>query len=141
MRQLNISFNAYSPVAGGFLTKSREQIDSGAGRFKKGTFLGDMYLAMYGKPSFYEALDEWQDVASSEGCSRSALAYRWVRFNSALQDGDGIIIGASSVAQLKETIDALNSGPLSANAAKRIENIWAKIAKDAPTDNFSAMKG
>ena len=37
---------AYSPLAGGFLTKTKEDIEAGAGRFNKEA-LGGMYAEMY----------------------------------------------------------------------------------------------
>jgi aflatoxin B1 aldehyde reductase len=33
LRRLKIAFYAYSPLAGGFLTKTKEQVKQGAGRF------------------------------------------------------------------------------------------------------------
>lgn len=138
LRKLGISFYAYSPLAGGFLTKNKEQIAEGAGRFKRGEFIGDMYSEMYAKDSFLEALSEWADIAKEEGVTRADLAYRWMRYSSPLkhEQGDGIIIGASSVDQLKETLSSINGGPLSDKAVKRIDEVWKKIAKDAPLDNY-----
>ena len=46
LRKLGISFYAYSPLAGGFLTKTKEDIEAGAGRFNKEA-LGGMYAEMY----------------------------------------------------------------------------------------------
>lgn len=42
LRKLGISFYAYSPLAGGFLVKTKEQIQEGAGRFNDQA-LGGMY--------------------------------------------------------------------------------------------------
>ncbi|CAK3997299.1 Hypothetical predicted protein [Lecanosticta acicola] len=138
LRKLGIAFYAYSPLAGGFLTKSKEQIAQGAGRFQRGTFIGDMYTDMYAKDSFLEALSDWADIAKEENVTRADLAYRWMRYNSPLkyEHGDAIIIGASSIDQLEETLGSINGGPLSDKAVKRIDEVWEKIAKDAPLDNF-----
>lgn len=43
LRKLGMSFYAYSPLAGGFLTKTRADIEQGAGRFNKEA-LGGLYL-------------------------------------------------------------------------------------------------
>jgi aflatoxin B1 aldehyde reductase len=40
LRKLGIAFYAYSPIAGGFLTKTKQQIEEGAGRFNKGHPIG-----------------------------------------------------------------------------------------------------
>lgn len=138
LRKLGISFYAYSPVAGGFLTKTREQVESGHGRFDPKAMAGEMYKRLYAKPTLLDALDEWGQIANDEGITRAALAYRWVKYNSPLkpEHGDAIIIGASSVEQLEETLDALTKGPLSAQAVQRIEAIWEKVEAEAPLDNM-----
>ena len=44
LRKLGISFYAYSPIAGGFLVKTKQQVLDGAGRFDTSTPIGQMYL-------------------------------------------------------------------------------------------------
>jgi len=138
LRKLGIAFYAYSPIAGGFLTKTKQQVLEGAGRFDTSKPVGSMYSTMYAKPSYLEALAQWEKIASDEGCSRADLAYRWVRYNSPLkvEQGDAIIIGASRLEQLKETLDSINGGPLSDNAVKRIDEMWKTIEHEAPLDNY-----
>lgn len=140
LRKLNISFYAYSPLAGGFLTKTPEQIKEGAGRFSEQA-LGGMYRSMYNKESYLKALGQWEEVANEEGVSRAELAYRWVAYNSPLkkEQGDGIIIGASRHEQLEQTLQGLAKGKLSDKAAKRIDEIWEGIKHEAPLDNFEAF--
>lgn len=93
---------------------------------------------MYNKPSYLEALAQWESIAKDEGISRAELAYRWVTYNSPLdrEHGDGIIIGARNLEQLEETLKSVNSGPLSENAVKRIDEVWNTIKHEAPLDNF-----
>lgn len=139
LRKLGISFYAYSPMAGGFLAKTKQQLlEGGEGRWEKGTVLGDMYRRLYNKPALLETLDEWESIAKEEGVSKAALAYRWVKYNSALkpEHGDAIIIGASKVGQLKETLTDINAGPLSDQAVRRIDEIWKTIEHEAPLDNY-----
>src|ERR1700733_12647281 len=91
LRRLKIAFYAYSPLAGGFLTKTKEQIKQGAGRF--GGAYGGVDLYMYVKPAYLAALSEWEVIAKEVGCSKADLACRWVSYNSPLkpEQGDGII--------------------------------------------------
>ena len=42
LRKLNMAFYAYSPIAGGFLTKTKQQIEEGVSRFSPDA-LGGMY--------------------------------------------------------------------------------------------------
>lgn len=138
LRKLGMSFYAYSPLAGGFLTKTKEQIQEGAGRFNKDTPIGSMYAGMYAKPAYLEALAKWDAIAKDEGCSKADLAYRWMRYNSPLkkEQGDAIIVGASRLEQLKETLDSINGGPLSDKAVKAIDDVWKTIEHEAPLDNY-----
>ena len=96
LRKLNMAFYVYSPLAGGLLTKTKEQLIQGnkdAGRFSKEHRLGSLYGGMYNKPSYHKALDMWQDAANAAGCSKAELAYRWVGFDSMLDPkyGDAVI--------------------------------------------------
>jgi len=139
LRKLGIAFYAYSPLAGGFLTKSKQQIQEGAGRFNNpDNAISNMYTTMYAKPSYIEALKQWNVVAKEEGVSRAELAYRWVRYNSplAVDQENAIIVGASSVEQLQDTLGWINNGPLSESTVEKIDQIWETIKHEAPLDNI-----
>lgn len=120
------------------MTKTKQEILDGKGRFDPNNFLGQMYSSMYAKPSYLEALGQWEQIAKDEGISRAELAYRWVTYNSPLKKeyGDGIIIGARNLDQLQETLTSVNNGTLSKNAVKRIDEVWKTIEHEAPLDNF-----
>jgi aflatoxin B1 aldehyde reductase len=141
LRKLNMAFYAYSPLAGGFLVKTKEQIIEGskdAGRFAQGHALAEQYGSLYSKPSYHKALDLWAECAQAAGCSKGELAYRWVTFDSPLDPkyGDAIIFGCSKLTQVKETQKWLKSGSVGEDAKARIDEIWKTIEKDAPVDNY-----
>jgi aflatoxin B1 aldehyde reductase len=75
LKKLGISFYAYSPIAGGFLTKTRQQFEEqrDIGRFAK----MQQYKTLYLKESYLDALGEWERMAKEEGCAPAELAYRW----------------------------------------------------------------
>lgn len=142
LRKLNIAFYVYSPIAGGLLTKTKEQIIAGskdAGRFGKGHWLGSLYADLYNKPSYHKALDLWGVAAQAAGCSKAELAYRWVAFDSPLDPkyGDAVIFGASKLSQVKETLAWLNKGSVGEEAKTEIDEIWKVIENDAPLDNYN----
>lgn len=140
LRKLGFAFYAYSPIAGGFLTKTTEQLDAGAGRFNEQA-IGGMYNKLYNKPALREALSEWNQIADAEGISKAELAYRWVAYNSQLKEelGDAVIFGASSLTQVGQTVEYLRKGKLSEEAAKRVEGLWEKIKHESPLDNFEVF--
>ncbi|KAI8293021.1 Oxidoreductase sirO [Colletotrichum sp. SAR 10_98] len=135
LRKLGISFYAYSPTAGGFLAKTKQQIVDGAGRFgKEGGAQGFFYNEMYNKPSMLDALAAWNEIAQDAGVSGYDLATRWVAFSSSLgpAHGDGIVMGASSVPQLGDNLAGLEKGPLPAEIVSRIDMIWDNVSHEAP---------
>ncbi|KAG9579372.1 Aldo/keto reductase, partial [Aureobasidium melanogenum] len=144
LRKLGISFYAYSPLAGGFLTKTKQEVLDGKGRFGL-EMIGAIYTNMYARPQLLDSLVEWEKIASEAGVSRAELAYRWVKYNSALkpEHGDGIIVGASSLKQLEQTLEGLSHGPLPAEVVAKIDGIWETIKEAAPLDNYrdGIMKG
>ena len=97
-----------------------------------------MYHKLYSRPALIKALTEWEAIAKEAGCSKAALAYRWVTFNSVLSAkyGDGIILGGSRPSQLEETLNALEHGPLSQEIAAKIDHVWEDVKHEAPIDNF-----
>lgn len=138
LRKHGIAFYAYSPIAGGFLSKSEETLKDPEGRFGKGDKLSGLYNGMYNRPRFVAALGDWGKIAEDEGVSRAELAYRWVVYHSQLRGnlGDAVVIGASREEHLKQTMEALERGPLGDDAVKRIDGIWDSVKESASLDNF-----
>ncbi|KAL7931774.1 Aldo/keto reductase [Trichoderma chlorosporum] len=144
-RENGISFYAYSAIAGGFLTKSPEQLQQGSGgdgRWSKETSVGRMYHTLYNRPKFLEALDVWNQASIVSGIPKAELAYRWVAYHSILKEhlGDGIILGASKIVQLEQTVAGLNNGPLPESVVKTIEGVWDLVKDESPLDNFDTRR-
>ena len=141
LRKHGLSFFAYSPLSGGFLTKDANVIREGVpgGRFDKDDNIGKIYHTLYSRPKLLAALEKWDSVAKAAGVTRAALSYRWVAYHSALKRdlGDGMIVGASRPAQLEETLKAVEDGPLPETAVEAIEEIWEEVKDEAPLDNFN----
>lgn len=123
LRRLGISFYAYGPSDGGFLGKTVTQ----AKEMARNIALVSAACRPYaGNPKFLEILAKWNAVAEGEGVSGAELAYRWVAYHSVLnqENGDALIIGASSPEQLEETLNGIGKGPLSDKACAGIHEIW-----------------
>lgn len=143
LREHGISFYAYSPIAGGFLAKTSQQFrnDSFEGRWEKSGFLGKCYHLMYNRPSALEALDKWHEIAKAEGISAVEMAYRWIVHNSALDGalGDGVVVGASTTAQWKSNLAAIQKGPLSSEAAAKIDALWGPLKSESYYSNLEVV--
>ncbi|KAG6356770.1 hypothetical protein INS49_014644 [Diaporthe citri] len=127
LRKLGIAFYAYSPTAGGFLAKSKQQVLDGVGRFgKDGGTEGLFYNELYNKPALLGVLTTWSEIARDAGTSPYHLATRWVSYNSALkpENGDALIIGVHGSEQLKENLAGLKQGPLPPSIAERVDAVW-----------------
>lgn len=135
LKELGIAFYAYSPIAGGFLTKSAADLDAGASRFGS----GGLYSGLYDKPELRAALIKWNEIAAKEGVSTAELAYRWVASHSVVAreefvkgQENGVIIGASRHEQIEETVGSIRKGELSAESVKAIEGLWEEVKGVAP---------
>ncbi|TVY90233.1 Oxidoreductase [Lachnellula willkommii] len=139
LRKLGIVFNAYSALAGGFLTNTKSHILNGEGRFAKENF-GGLYDEMYNNEPYLQAHEEWGKIADDEGVTRAALAYRWVNYHSALkaESGDGIVLGGR-LSHMNQAFEAIDQGPLSKKTAESIENLWEKLKPRVKyADNLAA---
>ncbi|KAL6405266.1 putative aldehyde reductase [Ilyonectria robusta] len=140
LRELQIAFYAYSPAAGGFLAKSKQQIFDGAGRFEKNAGpLSDLYHALYNRPSLVEALEAWHEITRDAGCSPYNLAVRWVVLNSVLKPeyGDAVIIGPGTTERLQDVVNGVKQGSLQHDIVQRIDALWKTVSHEAPVDNAS----
>ncbi|KAK9137935.1 hypothetical protein Sjap_008529 [Stephania japonica] len=123
----NIGLLAYSPLAGGALTGKYLDIDSDAA--KKGRFnLFPGYMERYNKSIAKEVTSKYIQLGEEHGLTPVELALGFTRDRSFVTSS---IIGATSVDQLKEDIDAyLNTNrPLPPEVMSGIEEIF-KIYKD-----------
>lgn len=145
LRELGIAFYAYSPIAGGFLTKTRAALDAGTadGRFAVAdTPLAQMYRSFYFKPAMLDGLSKWEALAKEQGVPQAELAYRWVYYHSALDTAKGsdfVILGATKVDQITQTVEGLKRGPLKPEVVKGIEEVWESVKHEAIIDNFEGI--
>ncbi|RAO64522.1 uncharacterized protein BHQ10_000534 [Talaromyces amestolkiae] len=139
LRKYKIAFYAYSPIAGGFLTKTPEDVANAKGRFDSKIIFAKMMNTIYNKPSMLQFLTEFGKLAAQEGITQAELAYRWIVYHSHLDGemGDGIIVGSRFGDHLTATIEGLKKGPLSGAVAKRMDELWKGVEKDSILDNWN----
>ncbi|KAL4899971.1 hypothetical protein BDW74DRAFT_171211 [Aspergillus multicolor] len=126
LREHGIEFRAFSPIAGGLLTKDADHFEKiKTGRWNPNTMIGALYRQLFNKPSMIEALRRWEALSKETGISKVELAYRWVVNNSALdgEKGDKVIFGARNLEQLRETLGLLRMGPLDDEIVKKIHEV------------------
>ena len=103
LKRNKCSFVAYNPLAGGLLTGKHsaatgEEVKDG--RFKN----NPNYLPRFYTSSNFRALEIIQCACEAADLSMVEATYRWLIHHSLLADGDGILIGESSLSQLEENL-------------------------------------
>uniref|UniRef100_A0A1D1Z169 Protein tas n=1 Tax=Anthurium amnicola TaxID=1678845 RepID=A0A1D1Z169_9ARAE len=125
----NIGLLAYSPLGGGTLSGKYLDINSeGAKRGRLSIFPG--YMERYNKSIAKEATELYLQLAKKHGLSPVQLALGFTRDRSFVASS---IIGATSVEQLKEDIDAFvaTTRPLPAEIFEGIEVIFKRYKDPA----------
>ena len=140
LRKLGIAFYAYSPTSGGFLAKTRAQVEAKEGRFNP-QHVANKFAKAYEKEALLRALDRWWEIAAEEGVSGYELAMRWMAFHSALdkEHGDGLMLGGQDHVQLQNSFEVLERGPLSDRAVRRMEEVREIAGDEAPTEDYEKM--
>ncbi|KAF8344214.1 Aldo/keto reductase [Cantharellus anzutake] len=130
LRKYNIRLVIYNPLAGGFfagkLTSVTDEGEKG-GRFHPVSGLGPRYRARYLKNAYLSALEGLKPVAEKHGLRLTEIALRWVQHHSILKPEDGVILGASSAAQLRQNLEDSAKGPLAQEVVEAVDKAWADV--------------
>lgn len=122
-----------SPLAGGFLTGNFSIGNDLSGtRFADGNAMGAHYRPMYDKPLMHSAMKELHAFLEPRGIPAAEASLRWMVHHSALEDGDGMIIGATRLAQIKSNAEMIAKGPLDKDVVEMFEKSWEKVKAVAP---------
>ncbi|KAG9303625.1 hypothetical protein G9A89_018521 [Geosiphon pyriformis] len=131
LRRFGIRFYAYNPLAGGLFAgkfKSQEsQVEEGS-RFDPNTPFGNIYRKRFGQEAHFEAYKIIADLGAKHNITPIEAALRWINHHSKLEptNGDGIIIGASSIEHAQKNLESLEKGPLPEDILQAIDTMWLK---------------
>ncbi|KAF9629570.1 hypothetical protein BFW01_g10773 [Lasiodiplodia theobromae] len=131
LRKHGIFFNAFSPLAGGFLTGRLTANETEGTRFADGNVMGQAYKAQYDKEEMHDAIASLNVIIESLGISKIEASLRWICFHSALGAQDGVILGASKPTQLVSNVEAVAKGPLPEKVVTAMDAIWRSISGKA----------
>jgi L-glyceraldehyde 3-phosphate reductase len=107
----------FSPLAQGLLSgRYLTGVIPADSRASRGVFLHPSILT----PQLVKKLNALNDIAKDGGRTLSTLAIQWILRDSRIT---GVLLGASSPAQLKENLAALSQPPLSAEELEKVENV------------------
>lgn len=119
-----------SPLAGGFLTGKVSLAadlakDLPGGRWAPGGH--PAYPRTFDKPPVHAAMRKFCKACEERGSNSTEASLRWIMHHSVLRAGDGIILGASSVDQLKGNIEMCKKGTLDQDLLKLVEELWDAV--------------
>lgn len=119
----------YNPLAGGLLTgKHRRDAPPAEGtRFTKA-----IYRDRYWNDVQFGAIERLREIAGGASLTLVELAYRWVMGSGV---SDGMLLGASSLEQLRSNIDALDGPALPEDVRHACDDVWDGLRGAAPDYN------
>jgi len=135
LRKHGINLVIYNPLAGGFFAgKIANPTDAGdkGGRFDDSKPIGVMYRKRYLKDAYFRSLEVLKGVVAKHNLRLTEVALRWVQHHGVLTPEDSVILGAGSVAQLKENIEDSLKGPLPQEVVDAMDKAWSEVGSDCP---------
>ncbi|KAI1734952.1 Aldo/keto reductase [Xylaria scruposa] len=127
LRKHEMSFNAYSPLGGGFLTGNLTTGNAAGTRL--GRAYGAHFTKMYDHPEFHKEIRDLINVVEPLGIKPAEAALRWIAYHSVLNAADGIILGASKPDQLLANMEDIHKGPLPQVVVDEIVEIGRMVDK------------
>lgn len=96
-------------------------------RFGDDNPLGKFAQKLFGAEDLHSAMRRFDTEAKSHNLTSIEVAIRWIAHHSALRDEDGIVLGASKVEQIRETVTMIKKGPLPENVLMTAQDLWSAI--------------
>lgn len=132
LRKLGMRFYAFNPLAGGMLTGKHQNYDKEpeSGRFAR----LKSYRNRYWKENYFNAVNIIVESCNDFDVKPAEAAYRWLIHHSKLDSsfGDGVILGASSIAQMNSNIEASLKGSLPKEVQDAFDSAWDKVMCESP---------
>lgn len=113
-----MTFVAYSPLGGGFLTGKLTQGKAEGTRLEAA--YGAHFRAWYDRPQLHDAIRKLLEVIEPLGIRPTEAALRWLAYHSLLGESDGIILGATRKHQIPQNVADIEKGPLPEGVLKQI---------------------
>ncbi len=83
--------------------------------------------SVFGDEDLHVAMREFDSRVRAHGLTSLEVAVRWIAHHSALGDGDGIVLGASRVEQVRETVGMVGRGRLEGEVLGAVEGLWGRV--------------
>ena len=130
LRAHGVRFFGYNPLCAGLLSGKHYQAQAAV---PKGRFLDNPnYLPRYYSEGYLGAMELLRSACDAEGVTMIDAAFRWLIHHSPLISGDGILLGASSLAHLEQNLAACAAAtPLPDTIVAALDEGWASVRDGA----------
>ncbi len=125
LKNYNIAFYVYNPLAGGMLSGKHHSIESIPDNGRFATF--DGYQERYWTPGYFSVINEMSSVCKQNNVPPAQAAIRWLVHHSALTTSwadHGVILGASSLAHLEQNLAAMQAPSLPKAVVDAFDDSW-----------------
>ncbi|KAI3391731.1 hypothetical protein diail_6872 [Diaporthe ilicicola] len=120
LRAHGMSFLASHALASGFLTGNHiDAVGKPTGRFAKNSG--------YAAPEVAAAMKEFVAGCKAHALPPVEVASRWSAHHSALGDQDGLVVGASKLAQVGDTVANIHKGQLPTPVVALVDELWDAV--------------
>jgi aryl-alcohol dehydrogenase-like predicted oxidoreductase len=128
-KEYGVSTFVYNPLAAGLLTgkHAEAQIPEG-GRFDKNA----MYQDRYWHGRTFHAVDQLKSIAGELGRPLLDVAFAWLLHHT---QTDVVILGASSISQLQQNLQAAAGDPIPTELVAKIDDVWREFRGPIPNYN------
>ena len=101
-------------------------------RLAEGNPIGEHYKKMFDKEKINSAIKDLHAFLQDRGISLPEASLRWLHHHSALGTDDGLILGATKIAQLENNVTDIEKGPLAEEVVDMFEKTWERVKDVAP---------
>lgn len=116
------------PLAAGFLTAKLVRNEHEGTRLGNSHPIGAVLASkVFGAKDLHAAMRTFDEAVRVHGLTPLEVAVRWIAHHSALRDEDGVVLGASKVGQVVETVGMIKKGPLSGDVVELAEKLWKDV--------------
>ena len=125
LKNYNVAFYVYNPLAGGMLSGKHQSIDSMPDDGRFATFHG--YKDRYWTPSYFKVINEVTAICKSNDIAPASAALQWLVHHSALASSwteHAIIVGASSQPHLEQNLAAIQAAKLPSAVINAYDEAW-----------------
>lgn len=132
LRKYGMRLNAFSPLAGGFLSGKASKGEREGTRFEGENKMGGMARGLYDRPVMHAAVRKLQAVIEPLGMEMTECVMRWLMHHSVLGEGDGVIVGGSKLETIGRNVVDAGKGPLPGVVVRAVEEMWVMVRDEAP---------